>query len=71
VVPVSFGNDSKRVGGSRGPNKTGRTDAERAQVRAYLRQGVDRYVEALVGWGGGVRCYFLVIFCKVRNSSPA
>lgn len=44
---VAFGNDSKRIkpeGGTlaRGPNKTGKTDAEKVQLRAYLRQGVDR-----------------------------
>ena len=39
-----FGNDNKRApGGGRGGQRTGKTDAERVQVRAYLRQGVDRY----------------------------
>jgi hypothetical protein len=44
-----FGNDSKRTpkeggsyGSGRGPNKTGKTEAEKLQLRAYLRQGVDR-----------------------------
>jgi hypothetical protein len=44
-----FGNDSKRpvkeggsYGSGRGPNKTGKTEAEKLQLRAYLRQGVDR-----------------------------
>lgn len=46
-VNAPFGNDSRRIpnssGAVKGPNKTGRTDAEKLQVRAYLRQGVDRY----------------------------
>jgi hypothetical protein len=65
VVPVSFGNDSKRVGGSRGPNKTGRTDAERAHVRAYLRQGVDRYVAGCVG-KFSLPVFFLGLFAVHR-----
>lgn len=48
---VAYGNDSKRIkseGSARGPNKTGKTDVERLQLCAYLRQGVDRYSDVYV-----------------------
>jgi hypothetical protein len=54
-----FGNDSKRppkeggsYGSGRGPNKTGKTEAEKLQLRAYLRQGVDRWVHCVLGCVG-------------------